>query len=449
MFSEQQGRGMPTRSQTGYLTRRDLLQRAVALGVGGSAMLALLDACGTTSSVDLTYWNLFGGGDGVRMEEMESSYSTHYPEVSLESVVLAWGAPYYTKLAMAAAGGRPPDVAVSHMTRMPIFAQQELLDPFDLNELSAVGISEEKFLPEIWQRASYNGKLYSIPLDTHPFVLYYNIDVCQKAGLLNADNSLKPLEGPDALIDAFKRAQEVTGNLGLAAEAGATTSWRLFLTLYSQMGGELLSADGQQLLLDEDKAVQVLTFMADLTIGSKVASPTLDYPGAIALFGNGQAGFTWNGEWEITTFQGIDNFHFNMVPFPKVYQTYKVQADCHAFVLPHQLAVDPDKRANALKLISFMLNNSLEWAKGGHIPAYLPVTESTEYQQLKPQSNYASVAASTVFDPIAWFSGSGSQLESDSAAAFQQVVTGAYTPLQGVRQFKETLQKYLSIPPLS
>ncbi|HET8841727.1 MAG TPA: ABC transporter substrate-binding protein, partial [Ktedonobacteraceae bacterium] len=99
MFSEQQGRGMPARSQAGQLTRRDLLQRAVALGAGGSAMLALLEACGTTPSVDLTYWNLFGGGDGVRMEQMEGSYSAHYPQVSLESIVLAWGPPYYTKLA--------------------------------------------------------------------------------------------------------------------------------------------------------------------------------------------------------------------------------------------------------------------------------------------------------------------------------------------------------------
>jgi multiple sugar transport system substrate-binding protein len=31
--------------------------------------------------------------------------------------VLAWGPPYYTKLAMASAGGRAPDLAIMHASR--------------------------------------------------------------------------------------------------------------------------------------------------------------------------------------------------------------------------------------------------------------------------------------------------------------------------------------------
>jgi len=58
-----------------------------------------------------------------------------------------------------------------------------------------------------------------------------------------------------------------------------------------------------------------------------------------------------------------------MVPFPKVFGTYRAQADSHSFVLPHQLAVDPVRRAAALEFISFMLNDSMTWAQGGH---YLP-----------------------------------------------------------------------------
>ena len=338
-------------------------------------------------------------------------------------------------------------MAISHITRVPIYAQENLLDPFDINELASVGITEDKFLAPIWQRAFTNGKLYCVPLDTHPFVLYYNIDICQKAGLLNADNSLKPLNNPDALIAAFTQAKKVTGGLGLAAEAGAITAWRLFYTLYSQLGGKVLSDDGKQLVMDEDKSVQVLTFMADLTLKSKVASPQVDAAGAVALFGSGQAGFLWDGEWEVTTFQAEKNLKFNMVPFPQLYDTYKVQADSHSFVLPYQLAVDPQKRAAALQFISYMLKTSQHWALGGHIPAYLPVTESDDYKQLKPQSNYAGVAADVVLDPTAWFSGSGSELENQAGAAFQGVFTGQLTPLQGLKQFQAAIQKLLDIPP--
>ncbi len=432
-----------------HMTRRRFLESSIAMGAGAGAALTLLDACGSSAgaSTGLTYWNLFGGGDGVRMVQMENDFSKSHPNVQLESVTLAWGAPYYTKLAMAAAGGRPPDVAVSHMTRVPIYAQENLLDPFDLNELAKIGITQDKFLPAIWERAQYNGKLYTIPLDTHPYVMYYNTDICKKAGLLAADGTLKPMEGPDAVISALKSIQKVTGSWGLALDTQDVTPWRLFYTLYSQQGGLVLSPNGRELVLDDNKALQALNFMADLTTKSKVASPTPDYGGSVALFSSGKAGFHWNGEWEVTTFQGVKNFNFSMVPFPNIFGESLAQADSHAFILPHQLSVDPVRRATALEFISFMLNNSMIWAQGGHIPAYLPVATSGAYQNLKPQSNYAEAAASAVVDPIAWFSGSASELETQAGAAFQSVLAGNFTPEQGLSQFRAALLKLLSIPP--
>jgi multiple sugar transport system substrate-binding protein len=153
----------------------------------------------------------------------------------------------------------------------------------------------------------------------------------------------------------------------------------------------------------------------------------------------------WNGEWEVTTFQNEKNFSFNMVPFPLVFDTYHAQADSHTFVLPRQIAVDPASRAAALEFISFMLKDSYTWSQGGHIPAYLPVTESNQYKSLKPQSNYASVAAHVVFDPNAWFSGSGSELENQAGAAFQTILNGQASPTQGLRQFRQAIQKLLSV----
>jgi multiple sugar transport system substrate-binding protein len=376
---------------------------------------------------------------------MENDFSKSHPNINLQSVTLAWGDPYYTKLTMASAGGRPPDVAISHMTRVATYAAQNLLDPFDLNELAKYGITEDKFLPSIWQKAHQFGKLYAVPLDTHPFVMYYNVDLCRKAGLLDASGNLKPLQGATALMDALKAIKQTTGAYGVVFEIEGVTPWRLFLSLYSQLGGQVLSPDGKELVLDDAKAEQVLSFMTDLTVTNKVAAQNIDYAGSVALFGAGKSAFLWNGEWEVTTFQNEKNFSFNMVPFPLVFDTYHVQADSHTFVLPHQSAVDPASRAASLEFISFMLKDSYTWSQGGHVPAYLPVTESNQYKSLKPQSNYASVAADVVVDPNAWFSGSGSELETQAGAAFQTVLNGQAKPTQGLRQFRQAIQKLLSV----
>jgi multiple sugar transport system substrate-binding protein len=425
------------------ITRRSFLERATVLGLSSGAALALLEGCSSPITaggdhVGLTYWNLFGGGDGVRMIQMEDAFSASHPNTSLKAVTLSWGEPYYTKVAMSAAGGRSPDVAISHITRMSTYAAIGFLDPFDLNELAKVGITEQNFLPEIWQRGQYNGKLYAVPLDTHPFVMYYNTDVAKKAGLLDADGNLKPLQGPTELIDAFKKAQQVTGYMGVTFLG----PWRLFSSLYGQQGGVVLSPDAKSLVMDDQKALQALDFMTDLTLKSKVCPPVID---SVALFGSGKAGFYWNGEWEVSTFI-TQKTPFSMIPFPNVFGNNRSEADSHSFILPHQDNPDPAKRAASYEFIATMLKESLTWAQGGHIPAYLPVTESTEYKNLKPQSNYADAAKEAVLDPSAWFSGSGSQLEAQGDAAFQAVMSGQLTPQQGLQQFKAAIQKLIDTP---
>ncbi len=438
--------GQSTAVRTENMTRRGFLGRTVALGVGGSAALTVLNACagsapGIGGGQSVTYWNLFGGGDGERMVEMQNTFVKEHPNIGLNAVTLAWGTPYYTKLAMSAAGGRPPDVGIAHISRMPTYAATGFLQSFDLDELSQVGITQDNFLPQVWERAHFNNKLYALPLDTHPYVMFYNIDICKKAGLLDSAGNLVPLQGADNLINAFKAVQKVTGGYGLAQ----TGAWRLFWSLYSQLGGQILSPDAKELVIDDGKAEQSLAFMADLTQKSKVTLGTPDYGATVAQFGNGKAGFYWNGEWEITTFI-TQKMNFSMVPFPNVFGNTKVWGDSHSFILPHNAYPDKNQRMTTLTFISSMLKESLTWAKGGHIPAYLSVASSSDYKNLKPQSNYAQAAGDVIVDPPAWFSGAGSQFEAQGDQAFQAVMLGQLTPQQAITQFKAGVQHLINTP---
>jgi len=325
---------------------------------------------------------------------------------------------------------------------MPAYAELGFLEPFDLDMLAKAGITPDNFLPEVWQRGQYKGKLYALPLDTHPFVTYYNIDLCKKAGLLGPDGNLKPIQGTTGLIDALKQMKQVTRNWGLANIG----PWRLFSGLYGQLGGKILSPDAKEIVLDNSKAEQALSFMADLTLKSKVAFPSTDYAAAIALFASQKIGFLWNGEWEVTTFQAVPNFHFNMVPFPNIFGGNQTEGDSHSFILPRQAFPDPVRRAATFTFISSMLKDSFTWAQGGHIPAYLPVATSEAYKKLKPQSNYAGAAKDVVVDPAAWFSGSGSDFETLADAVFGAVVLGQLTPAKGIQQFRARVQRMLDTP---
>ncbi|TCJ19882.1 extracellular solute-binding protein [Rubrobacter taiwanensis] len=434
-------------SGASLISRRSFLG-GVAAALGG----LMLGGCGVTSlaaeRLVVDFWNLFGGGDGARLDEMERAFRESRPEVRLNSTTLAWGAPYYTKLAMSAVGGRPPDVAILHQSRLAAYAPAGLLEPLDPQLLSEFDMGPDSFLPEVLEASRYEGEIYAIPLDTHPFVQYYNTDICKEAGLLGPDGELKPLEGPDAVIDALKRAKEVTGDLGLsfypADDAGP---WRLWYTLYGQLDGEaILSPDAREVTLDEEKALRAVEFMVALAQDAEVVRANIDYGGSVAQFLSGRAGFHWNGEWEVTTYLEAD-LPFSMLPFPNVFgENHVSQADRHTFVIPTQSSRDPRSMEAALEFISSMLKSSLIWAKGGHIPAYLPVANSDEYRELKPQSNYAGVADNVVIDPIAWFSGSGSTMEQRASAAFQSAMAGGISPRQAVVRLRTILQELVNIP---
>jgi multiple sugar transport system substrate-binding protein len=427
------------------LTRRSFLVGGAALGVAALGVSVAGNPFGATPRT-IAFWHLFGGGDGARMTTMLAQLHKQRPDLDIRSLILPWGNPYYTKLSIAAVGGSPPDVAISHATRLVEFAPAGLLEPFEPDELDRHGIGPDKFIEQAWKLGTFNGRQYAIPLDTHPFVLYYNTKLAKQAGLLNGQGVLKDMNGPDALLDAFEAVKRKTDATGLVMETRGVTPWRLFLTLYTQLGGRpVVSAGGTELTLDDAKALKVLEWMAQPQ-QRHAGGQDVDYQASVALFGNSTAGFIVNGEWEVTTYQA-QKLPFDMRPIPVIFDKPSNQADSHTFVIPRRASRTPEEREQALAFIAGLVKQSLTWSQGGHVPAYKPVFDSAAYRKLKPQSHYAVAAQRVVVDPSAWYSGSGSNLEAEAGTAFQPVVTGAATPKQGLASFRAALETLVKVPP--
>jgi multiple sugar transport system substrate-binding protein len=432
------------------LSRRSFLRgltAAAGLTIGGAA----LSACSTPVVSGLTaarsapgsldYWNLFGGGDGVRMEAMEDGFRKGNPSVPLSAVTLQWGNPYYTKLSLATLGEKPPGVAIAHLTRMKTLVAADLLEELHAEDLARHGMTPDQFSQRPWEAGLVNGKAYAIPLDTHPFVMFYNTDVCKKAGLLDADGKLKPINGPDAFTDALAKGKQASGKYGavVAVTNEISTPWRMFWSLYSQLGGEWLADQGTKVVIDDAKAMQVLTFMQKLSNDGLIPR-TADYQGTIAAFAAGQSAFYFQGEWEITTFQTAKT-PFSMTLFPNVFggSRYAVQADSHTFVIPKQPDRDPAVLDRSLRFIRSMLDQSKTWAEGGHVPAWVPFLQSEDYKKMTPQSAYAAAAESAAYDPEGWYSGSGSNLEIITGSSIGAVVAGQLSPQAALDQMHSKL----------
>jgi multiple sugar transport system substrate-binding protein len=437
----------------GPIARRTLFRGALA-GIGAAA----LGGCSTPVGAGLAntpldpgtvdYWNLFGGGDGVRMQQMLDGYRKSHPNTPLQAVTLAWGNPYYTKLSLATVGQKPPNVAVSHLTRMKILQEADLLQELHPDDLARNGMTPDKFNQRAWEAGLVNGKIYAIPIDTHPWVLFYNTKICGQAGLLDGAGKLKEIKGPDAFAEALTKVKQVTGQWGAThgINADTATPWRFFQTLYSQLGGQVLADNGTKVVLDNTKAKQVLEFMRSLTVEKKVMPSNVDYQGAIALFASGASGFHLNGEWEISTFQTA-KMPFSMTLVPNVFGgTYAVQADSHTLVLPRRDGQTRQQLDLSLGFIKSLLDQSMTWAEGGHVPSWQPVAQSDAYKKLTPQSNYAAAADAAVYDQPGWYSGSGSNFEIVMGSAIGGVEAGQLTPDAAIAQMRSQLTTLANTP---
>ena len=423
-------------------------------GLAGLGALAAVGAAGGLSGcaapaaagkgTRVRYWHLFGGGDGVNMQQMLADFRAAHPDVALEDATLQWGAPYYTKLGMAGAGGRGPEVAAMHLARVPGFAPGRLLDAFDLDLLAEFGVRPTDFPEHLWRRGTFHGRQYAVPLDTHPQVLYYNTEVCRKAGLLTEDGRLVPLEDVERFTEAVRTATRVTGKPGLVTEAlGADVvgPFRFFSTFYSQTGGSLLNEDATRITLDDDKALRVLEWMAQLSREGLMTSH-VDYNGAIGTFSHGESAFLINGEWEVSTFLNQE-LPFSMTPIPGLFGRPTTQADCHCFVLPHQRDRGGAGNEAAHRFVAWMLRHSVHWAAGGHVPAYLPTLSRPDYLKLAPQSEYREVIDDVVLDPPAWFAGSASVMQIELGEVLSGVFTGSRTPRNALREVRKRLRDLL------
>ncbi|MFF4584137.1 extracellular solute-binding protein [Streptomyces sp. NPDC001388] len=428
------------------LNRRQLLAAAGGLTVAGSFGFAALgtgaDALAAGNRTRVRYWNLFQGGDGANQVAMVDAFRKANPDITVKDATLSWGNPYYTKVAMAAAGNRAPDLAVMHQGRIPGFAPGRLLDPWDIGLLAKYGVREVDFNPVLWQRGIVDGKLYALPLDIHVQLSFYRKDVCRKAGLLDTDGRLPAATSPEDWFAVLKAAKgkltEGRQTLGLHAN-DQNFCWWFFVTFYQQLGGTYFTDDRTGVTFDTDKATQVLEFFRKHVTDGYVTVGEAD--GEAFLAGSP---FTWEGNWSVPYFNS-QKIEYGAQPLPPVFGKPATHAESHSFILPHQADRGGAANEDAYRLAAYMVTHATTWANGGHVPAYLPTFKDPAYLRLAPQNEYARPAMDhPATEPHIWFAGSTGILAQRVGPIVAASNLGSATPAAAARRMKSALGQLLA-----
>jgi ABC-type glycerol-3-phosphate transport system substrate-binding protein len=208
------------------------------------------------------------------------AYASAHPQVQVTAKPLP--AAEYPKQLLATIDTGLADLFVSTDAQAPALIKRKAV--LDLQSLLAgqAALKPDQFQPAAlapWQR---DGALYGLPIDAVPQVLFYNQD------LFEANGVASPAAGW-TWDDWLASAKKLTVSSG-----GQVTRYGTAVGPWSAMvwgnGGDLLSADGAQTLLDSPEAVAGVQFAADLVNVHKVAPPPKDAggPEPVQLFENQQ-----------------------------------------------------------------------------------------------------------------------------------------------------------------
>ncbi len=331
-------------------------------------------------------------GEACIIQSIINAADAEIDGVSINTLPTDWGN-YYDQIKAAFAGGTPPDVFVMHRHRIPEFAGIGALAEIS-GDLESVGIDPSDWSETALEAVSYNGGIYGVPMDFHANLWHVNMDIMAESGIDEVGKPVLP-SSPEALLAHSLQVKDATGQDYLAADfAQFPIGVRLVLALMWQQNTNIFDEDGTATINNEAgaNAVTAITQLFD----AGLANPQLNYADSQQAFLNGEAAILVNGTWVVDFYTaeaakeevGLDNYY--VADFPTLFDTGATWADSHMWAIPS--TIDGDKKIAALKVLAFINDHNIDWARTGHMAVRKSVVESDAYKSLPHRDEYAGTA---------------------------------------------------------
>lgn len=308
---------------TGKIDRRSFMRRAMALGLSLSSVEAFVAACttggsGGGSGASIKWSNWANTGEIQRFKDFTANYNkTHNTNVQYTFVPSA-NNNYFSKILTELNGGNAPDVFyVGDGDIGKLVANKTVTQ---LDTLLNSSQSKEKasdFAPGLWGAAkTLSGKIFGVPVDCNPLLLWYNEKVLQDAGIttMPADVYTQGKWTRDAFQEMINKIK-ANGKYGYVLDA-----WPLvFYSWVTSYGGKVYDKNGYGSFIahQDPKSLDTFTWLAN-----QVRQKTIIYAGSLpkgqgndlALI-SGQTGFISVGRWDLPEFKTA-GIKYDCVPFP-------------------------------------------------------------------------------------------------------------------------------------
>ena len=355
--------------------------------------ISFLTSCSKTNTsnaaINLDYWVFFGGWDGAYMKQMVEDYNKSQKEIHVRLLNIPWG-DYYTKLRTSIVASSAPDVAICHSSRLAQLAPTGKLE--NLKTLGKnINFPWNDFSKNPLEASTYKGIQYAVPLDSHAFVMFYNVDILRECGILGPhEEYLKFPNGVDSFLEYLKIIKAKKPELfpfGTQSNGSIVSFW-IWYIFYTQFKVAPEYINEQNAEFNNSAGLASLKLIKKLVNDGYWANGIGD---AGDLFTMKKSVFLFEGVWMMGLMDRIKGLNYKVVPIPKLFDKQTAWGDSHTLIVPKQK--DKKRMVAAMKFIDWLTQHSITWAGSGPIPARKAVVKSKAFSELPHRKDFAPVVS--------------------------------------------------------
>lgn len=373
--------------------RRTLIVTFIMLAVVLGSISAVFAA--STKAEIFSWWT--GGGEEEGLLALFEVFNKHYPDIEIINATVAGGAGTNAKAVLKTrmVGGNPPDSFQVHggAELIDTYVKPGMMEPIG-HLLDEWGV-RDKFNPQILQMCSYQGEIYSIPVNVHRGnVVWYNKAILSKYGI-------EPPTNLYSFIEALKKLDNA-GVVPLAlGDKNKWTATHLFESLMVATMGPVKYNGlwSGETSFDDPGFKQALEIFLEIMKYVNDDHAALTWQDATRLVFEGKAAFNVMGDWAegyLKTLGWTPDKEFGWFTFPGASGTFMVVTD--TFGLPKN-APHPEGAKAWLKTIASVEGQDTFNPIKGSIPARLDA--NTELYDPYLQSSMHDFAANVLTPSIA------------------------------------------------
>lgn len=327
--------------------------------------LGVLAGCGNDN--EITMWTPLTGEDGQIMDQMVEDYNDTDPEYPVSHVITP---DLYTQIyTVMNTGEGTPDLAMIHADRVEGFVRFDMVKPFDDVMNNYPTLNQDNFIEQAWNAGTVDGSQYTIPLDVHSNVLYYNED-------LMAQYDIEHFLDDDVLT--FEEIMSLEGQLeeGHYAINNALMSWVLLAQVVN-LGGDISDGEGNP-TIDTPEMAEA---MEALVAVEEAGLMTPQGEDGFAMFQGQTVIFSSDGTWSSLAHDMVDDLNYgvtNIYSFDS--DTWHNRGSSHLFSMLVSEERTEEKEQGIGEFLEWIYENSITWADAGQIPASREIYESAEFE---------------------------------------------------------------------